>query len=141
MPNKITPAKISLYDLYLADFKLTKASDIDIPKAMYEYVGESLDYVALYDNELQKGFALSNLSESNTDISIIYLHDVDGETVKEEELIWGLLSGKILTEVREALIQTHVAANDMTLVYVDGFTDYEGSVVTKLLPMRKHFSL
>jgi hypothetical protein len=141
VPNKNLPVKVTVFDMYLEEGTIEKSEELDAITAMFEYVGESLDYVALYDKELVKGFAFSNMNENSTEIELAYIRDSDDNTVKEEETLMNVLNAKAKSKVRKLLKQTSIADSDMCVVYIDGYKDYEGVALTKLLPIRKHFKL
>ncbi len=141
MPNKKLNVKLSVYDLYLKDSGFGKAYEAEQQEAMFEYVGEVIDYVALYDREMPKGFAISDLDENSTDISVIYLHDLDGELIGEEEILWDILGEDARSRIRELLGEEIASGRSLSLIYVDGYEDYEGEKVTKLLPLRRRFEI
>ena len=141
VPSKNLPVKVALFDLYLKNFNFQKSAEFDLENAMFEYVGETIDYIALYDKKLPSGFALSNISETSTEITIAYIHDGPGDAVKEEELLWDLLGSGNRERIIDALKQTIITESNMSLIYVDGYEDYDGMELTKLLPMRRNFRL
>ena len=141
MPNKRLKVKLSVYDLYLKDAGFGKSDEAEQQDAMFEYVGEAIDYVALYDREMPKGFAISDLDENSTDISVIYLHDMTGGLIGEEEVLWDMLGEDARARISELLGEEIASGRSLSLIYVDGYEDYEGDKVTKLLPLRKHFEI
>ncbi|MDE1860138.1 MAG: hypothetical protein KGH72_00285 [Candidatus Micrarchaeota archaeon] len=141
MPNKNLPVKVTIFDLYPWSSRFEKTGEFSGMTAMFEYVGDSLDYIALYDKELFKGFALSNINENSTDIQLVYVRDTDDDTVKQEETLLDIFDAKARAFAKDALKQTTIPNDDICLIYVDGYEDYEEMPVTKLLPLRKHFRL
>lgn len=139
MPNKNVTIKLTVYSFALSDLALTKESEVESQSSMFEYAGEALDYVALYDRELAKGFAITSIDENSASVSIVYVRDKGGGSIELEELFWAALSGRARERLREQLGQ--IISGDMSLTFVDSYKDYEGAQVTKLLPMRRGLSL
>ncbi len=141
MPNKRAKISVSVSDIYMKDMSITKSTGINQQDAMFEYVGDTLDYIALYDKKLEKGFALCDLNENSAEVNIAYLHDKDGELIEEEEVIWDLLDSGSRARLKGLIGGSALSGRDISLIYVDGYEDYEGGSVTKLLPLRRHFEI